>query len=58
MNKKKFKKKGIIFKIGIVITAIIAFYKLPSVIAEKISYQKIKNTSINQDIMGDEEQDG
>lgn len=37
--------KNILLLVGIVI----AFYKLPGIIAEKISYWKLKNKKINQE---------
>ncbi|MGN0438352.1 MAG: hypothetical protein ACI4F4_07480 [Lachnospiraceae bacterium] len=37
-------------KIVLILVMIVTFYKLPSIIAEKISYIQLKNKEIKQDL--------
>lgn len=49
-EKSLFEKVFDIFKkISLLVGIVIAFYKLPSIIAEKINYWKLKNKKINQE---------
>lgn len=48
------KISGIILKIGIMVGMTVAFVKLPAIIADKISYYKIKNTPIKQEFTEEE----
>lgn len=53
MKKKKKASKTIfeiIFKVLLLISVVIAFYKGPGFIAEKISYIQLKKKQINQDL--------
>lgn len=54
--KKSFLEKliDLFLKALLLVGIVIAFYKLPSVFAEKISYWKLKNKKINQNYYGEE----
>ena len=49
-------KKGLKVSANTILIAgvMIAFYKLPSIIAEKISYRQLKNKDIKQDLEEEE----
>lgn len=58
MNKKKMSFIGkvirVLLKLMLLVGTIVAFYKLPSILAEKICYWKLKNKEIKQDINEEE----
>lgn len=58
MDKKKisFKRKVIrvLSKLMLFVGIIVAFYKLPSILAEKICYWKLKKKEIKQDLNEEE----
>jgi hypothetical protein len=39
---------SILLKIGVAIGTVVAFYKLPGIIADKISYRQLKKRDFNQ----------
>lgn len=45
---------NLIIKMGIVLGVMVGFYKIPPLIAEKISYKKIKSTPIKQEFSKEE----
>lgn len=45
---------SIIIKICVVLGIILAFYKLPSIIADKISYKQLKKRDFKQDLTNEE----
>lgn len=50
-EKKAFK---VFLKAVLMVGVLVGFYKLPSIIAEKISYIQLKNTEIKQNLSEDE----
>lgn len=44
----------ICMKIILMVSVAVVFYKLPSIIADKISYMQLKNKDIKQDFMEEE----
>ena len=45
---------SIFAKLALIVGVIVAFYKLPSMIADKISYLRLKNKEIKQDFTEEE----
>lgn len=55
-EKSTIKKMFSIFSKGIfIVGVVVVFYRLPSVVAEKISYRQLKNRKINQNLTEEEE---
>lgn len=58
MDKTETSKEKKVFKVflkaALIMGVVVGFYKLPSIIAEKISYIQLKNTEIKQDLLEEE----
>ena len=57
LKQKPMIKKIIAFgtKIGVMAGVIVVFYKVPSMIADKISYLQLKNKNIKQELAEDDQ---